>query len=272
MIHVATDLHRVPFAAIAPDRDAVLELQGVPRGAPLSPRIEELRESANEVLGRVARPVGIVQGIGHAEFAAIYVGEGRNEVRTPVGDIHPRAEALALFAVTLGAAIGREIEARFAANDLALGAMLDAAASVAADNLAAAVEARWAAGLDERAGGSRGGRPAEPPGDRRGDRIGDRPGARPGEPLAVLRYSPGYCGWHVTGQRRLFHALRPERIEITLGPSCLMQPLKSVSGVLIAGTRRIHAFKDDYPFCDQCETHGCRERLRALYATHRATG
>ena len=56
----------------------------------------------------------------------------------------------------------------------------------------------------------------------------------------VLRYSPGYCGWHVSGQINLFNTLTPEKIGITLGESCLMNPLKSVSGVLVAGPPNIH--------------------------------
>ena len=87
----------------------------------------------------------------------------------------------------------------------------------------------------------------------------------------VLRYSPGYCGWHISGQRRLFDYLDPGQIGITLRESFLMDPLKSVSGVLIAGPREIHRFTDDYDFCDQCDTRGCRQRLRALYAGDKVT-
>jgi len=80
----------------------------------------------------------------------------------------------------------------------------------------------------------------------------------------VMRYSPGYCGWHVSGQRKLFEYLKPSRIGIVLRDSFLMEPLKSVSGVLIAGKKEIHIFEDNYPFCSECETHSCQERIRAL--------
>ena len=86
----------------------------------------------------------------------------------------------------------------------------------------------------------------------------------PPEGTALLRYSPGYCGWHVSGQKRLFEFLQPQQIGITLRESFLMQPLKSISGVMIAGPIDIHRFKNDYPFCERCETEGCRERIRAL--------
>ncbi len=228
------------IAEAAPAREAVLENQGIPLGRPLSERVNAILDAACVLLRRAARPRGILADITISDFALVYAGEGRNEPSTPVGDIFGRADRLALFAVTLGEQVSREIQSRFDGGEFALGSMLDAAASVAADNLAAVIERRYGTALaaegalDARAG--------------------------------VLRYSPGYCGWHVSGQGRLFAYLHPEEIGITLGESYLMRPLKSVSGVLIAGPREIHRFQDTYPFCDQCETRGCRERLRALYA------
>lgn len=224
----------------APGRDAVLEQQGIPAGKAVSERIESIFNHAGDVLRRVAAPAGILAEVSAGDFAAVYQGEGRNEPRTPVGDIFRLADRLALFAVTLGEEVSREIGWRFGANDLALGSMLDAAASVATDNLAEAIERRYVGALAQEG---------------------------PSAPITgVLRYSPGYCGWHISGQRRLFESLHPERIGIALGESFLMQPLKSVSGVLIAGRKEIHRFRDSYPFCDQCETRGCRARLRALFA------
>jgi hypothetical protein len=80
----------------------------------------------------------------------------------------------------------------------------------------------------------------------------------------VLPYSPGYCGWHVTGQRRLFDRLEPQRIGVTLNSSCLMQPLKSVSGVLVIGPSSIHEFDNDFDFCALCSTYQCRARIGLL--------
>ena len=79
----------------------------------------------------------------------------------------------------------------------------------------------------------------------------------------ALRYSPGYCGWHVSGQRKLFDHLLPEKIGITLRESFLMQPLKSISGVVIAGQRQIFDFENTFDFCEDCSTWTCRERISA---------
>jgi hypothetical protein len=231
---------------VAPDRDPVFEHQGIPLDREVPARTAALLDDAKVLLRGLIHPLAVVGDISVEEFAEVYSGEGRNEPRTPVGEIFHRAEHLALFAVTLGAAVTDEITRRFREHDLALAAMLDSCASVAADNLAADVERRYAASL---AGGE----------------------ATDDATTGVLRYSPGYCGWHVSGQRRLFAHLEPETIGITLRGSFLMDPLKSVSGVIIAGPREIHLFKDDYDFCDACDSRGCRERLRALFAGEKVT-
>jgi hypothetical protein len=227
---------------LAPARDAVLERLGMPAGADLSERTEPLYPEAAALLAASAAPAGVLADIGLAEFRTVYAGEGRNAPRSPVADICGRAEHLALFAVTLGEPTSRQLERRFAERDFALAYVLDAMASVAADDLADLAERRYAAMLRERGW-------AAPDG-------------------AALRYSPGYCGWDVTGQRKLFAYLKPEEIGLTLTESCLMTPLKSVSGVIIAGPRAIHRFPPTYDFCERCEDRTCRSRLRALAAAH----
>ena len=128
----------------------------------------------------------------------------------------------------------------FQAGEYPLGAVLDATASEGAERAADVVQERWAVVLAGGSGGATG----------RGPRL--------------LRYSPGYCGWNVSGQRALFRALLPEQIGIALNASCLMTPLKSVSGVIIGGPAEIHSFANDYPFCMRCREWTCRERLRRL--------
>ncbi len=79
-----------------------------------------------------------------------------------------------------------------------------------------------------------------------------------------MRYSPGYCGWHVSGQMALFDYLGPDAVGITLTESFLMHPLKSVSGVIVAGQPDIHRFVHDFPFCAACTGKECRERIGSL--------
>lgn len=49
------------------------------------------------------------------------------------------------------------------------------------------------------------------------------------------RFSPGYCGWSLTEQRDLFRLLGKHSCGISLSDTCLMYPLKSISGVIGIG-------------------------------------
>lgn len=49
------------------------------------------------------------------------------------------------------------------------------------------------------------------------------------------RIAPGYCGWPLVGQRDIFRLLGGEPCGITLTSSCLMRPLKSISGIVGIG-------------------------------------
>ena len=68
------------------------------------------------------------------------------------------------------------------------------------------------------------------------------------------RFSPGYCGWHVEEQQRLFPLFgQSAPCGVTLTESSLMWPIKSVSGIigLGQGVRRL-----DYT-CGLCGQKNC---------------
>ena len=74
------------------------------------------------------------------------------------------------------------------------------------------------------------------------------------EGLAITnRYSPGYCNWPVDDQRKLFSLLPSGVCGISLTASCLMTPIKSVSGIIGIGRQ---ARKSDYG-CDICNNRTC---------------
>ena len=74
------------------------------------------------------------------------------------------------------------------------------------------------------------------------------------------RFSPGYCGWHVSSQHDLF-ALFPDGrpCGVTLTPSALMLPIKSVSGVIGLGPDVKHL---DYT-CGLCDYKFCYKRRKS---------
>ena len=67
------------------------------------------------------------------------------------------------------------------------------------------------------------------------------------------RYSPGYCNWPLKDQRPLFDFVGENPTGIELSPSCLMHPIKSVSGVIGIG-ERVH--KRAYG-CVVCQNKTC---------------
>lgn len=73
------------------------------------------------------------------------------------------------------------------------------------------------------------------------------------------RFSPGYCGWHVREQKLLFATFPMENpCGVRLTDSCLMLPIKSVSGVIGVGEK---VRKLDYT-CGLCDYAKCYKRRR----------
>lgn len=67
------------------------------------------------------------------------------------------------------------------------------------------------------------------------------------------RYSPGYCGWKVDEQQKLFSLFPDESCGITLSSSSLMSPIKSVSAFVGVGPDV--SFRD-YT-CELCSMKDC---------------
>ncbi|GAB4363185.1 MAG: vitamin B12 dependent-methionine synthase activation domain-containing protein [Calditrichia bacterium] len=70
------------------------------------------------------------------------------------------------------------------------------------------------------------------------------------------RFSPGYCGWDVREQQKLFSLLPGNFCGVKLTHSSLMVPIKSVSGIIGIGAS---VKKQDYP-CALCDRKDCYKR------------
>ena len=70
------------------------------------------------------------------------------------------------------------------------------------------------------------------------------------------RFSPGYCGWHVSEQQLLFPLFEGRTCGVTLTDSSLMVPIKSVSGIIGLGEK---VRKLDYT-CGLCDFKQCYKR------------
>jgi hypothetical protein len=70
------------------------------------------------------------------------------------------------------------------------------------------------------------------------------------------RYSPGYCGWDVAEQHKLFSFLPDNFCHVSLTKSALMIPIKSVSGIIGIGEK---AVQREYG-CSLCTMKTCYKR------------
>jgi AcrR family transcriptional regulator len=139
------------------------------------------------------------------------------------------AETLALFVTTAGPGMTAWTQALMAEPDMLRAYFVDAIGSEIADRAADWIEARVAEWASEH-----------------GQRTSNR-------------YSPGYCDWNVYEQHKLFSFLPDGFCDIHLTESALMQPEKSVSGIIGIGGR---VKRVDYA-CNICEMEHCfRRRLR----------
>jgi len=68
-----------------------------------------------------------------------------------------------------------------------------------------------------------------------------------------MRFSPGYCGWDLTDQKKFFSFFPGNYCGVTLTESCLMRPVKSVSGIIGIGTG---SFRKTYR-CNICNDQYC---------------
>lgn len=71
--------------------------------------------------------------------------------------------------------------------------------------------------------------------------------------LVTNRYSPGYCGWDVAEQKKLFNLFPSGFCGVSLSPSSMMTPIKSVSGVIGAGKSAVYR---EY-ICEICSMKEC---------------
>ena len=75
------------------------------------------------------------------------------------------------------------------------------------------------------------------------------------------RFSPGYCGWHVSQQQLLFPLFQGHTCGVRLTDSSLMLPIKSVSGIVGLGSQ---VSRQPYT-CTLCNFPQCFRRKARQY-------
>jgi hypothetical protein len=223
---------------VMPSATDVLESQNMAGRTNVPERIHKLLDSALELYRNLAKPVGVMEDLPIADFQAIYDANEENSPECPFPGLVLLADALALFAATMGSALATRSSELFKEGGAALGYMLDAVNTCGAERLGRQMGLEFLKQLPEELRRSR--------------------------KLKVQYYCPGHCGWQLSGQDQLFAALHPEEIGIRLNASWAMQPVKSISGILVVGDIDIHRFQSVFSFCKLCKEHKCIPRLKAL--------
>lgn len=222
-------------ARVAPEWAAIARRKDVPADRRRIDEYRTLFDRARHIFVEYAAPRGLVEEIDDVAFNAVIQGNGCLDEESPVREVFERADRRFLFAATVGARIVGKIADAFRADDAPIGWMLDIVVSAGVEQAADGIESIVAEDVRATAPG-----------------------------LRALRYSPGYCGWHLAGQRPLFDRLRPEEINIALTESFIMDPVKSVSGVIIVASPESHLVDNSAPCCSRCRDRSCEERMKRI--------
>lgn len=138
------------------------------------------------------------------------------------------SEEMALFICTAGPAVGELSRRSMKDGDLLRGYVYDVIGSEVVENAA--------------------------------DRLQDELKIAAGEEGKKItnRFSPGYCGWDVAEQHKLFSFFNDNFCAVTLNDSALMNPVKSVSGLIGIG----RDVKYTSYQCHICDSKNCIYRNR----------
>jgi cobalamin-dependent methionine synthase I len=74
------------------------------------------------------------------------------------------------------------------------------------------------------------------------------------------RFSPGYCTWNIKDQKNIFKLFPDGFCNVTLSASCLMNPVKSISGIIGYGKEIATAV---YP-CSICSEKECLHKRHSF--------
>ena len=157
---------------------------------------------------------------------AVQLDETVEFTSTQLAKTLKNAEEIVCFVGTIGTGVEHEVNRLLAKQKLAEAYILDAMASVAVENMID----RFQNLMENRFSGE--------------DRT------------VTLRFSPGYCDWPVTQQKKLFKIFNPKQLNVELLDSCLMKPRKSISGIFGITPQE----SESYNPCRDCPTRRCESR------------
>jgi hypothetical protein len=214
------------------ENDKLVTLLGGQNKKRLPKSIRKKVHTAKEKLTKLIKPklhYRIVKNVvNDNDKAVIQLDETVKFTSAKLAKTLKHAEKIVCFIGTIGTDVEHEINRLLGKQKLADAYILDAMASVAVENMI----------------------------DRFQDLMEKRFSAE--DRTVTLRFSPGYCDWPVTQQKKLFNIFDPKQLDVELLDSCLMKPRKSVSGVFGITPDG----SESYNPCRDCPTRSCESRRR----------
>lgn len=230
-------LRVVHFDRVEPEREQICRLVGLQPGRDGHQRWFELLDQMLAELPRLLRPRGLfrIDEVVALEPRRVVLASGA-VFDGAVSAFLKHSTLMATFVVTIGSALERLSRGWLRAGKVMQGTIADAIASGCAEAGGDAL------GRDVRAWAQARSLDTTPP------------------------YSPGYCGMTVKQQVPLFASLPARQINVRITPSCLMLPVKSISGLIGIGPAE-KVSPGGYP-CEACDHPHCMQR-RATFDRHR---
>jgi len=228
-VETALDFRVLHFERVEPDLQLVYKLAHIQPERPAHARWVAQVAQLVEELRPLARPRAIfrIDPVVTLEAHRIVLASGA-VFEGALGAFLKHATMIATFVVTIGSAVERLSRGWLRSGKVMQGAIADAIASQyvdAAGELLCDAVRRWAQarGCD-----------------------------------TTPAYSPGYCGMTVRQQIPLFASLPAQRINVHRTPSCLMLPVKSISGLI--GIGPADKVNPDGYACEACTHPDCVQR------------
>jgi hypothetical protein len=210
-----------------PDLLEIHRYLGYPKDAAPAPRVaEQISECVAEAVACI-RPRGVYAVYTVVSRTAHSLKLADTAITGNIGEYLEATSRVAVFAVTVGEEISHLAEAAAKKGDAFSAWVMDATGSWAVEAAADALMLRIRTHL------------------------------RDNEEL-TLRYSPGYCGMEIGQQQKLFQLVQADAVGVTLMPSMLMHPLKSISGLVgLAPKEAVSLYRSP---CEVCARVGCHMR------------
>jgi hypothetical protein len=134
------------------------------------------------------------------------------------------------FIATSGKAVDNEIKRLMDEKQLSEAYILDAMASIATDNMVGTFHQQMKDEYKEQ------------------------------DKQVTLCFSPGYCDWPITDQKKLFGMFEQSDLNVELTDSCFMKPRKSISGIFGITPPGADPSAQTYNPCSECNRRDCSAR------------